>query len=169
MTDSSPMKTERQSSLLDIEKLRTRLNEKRKVLLADSVSQSVIDALSPVCEVTMNSKLQDESLEAELKKLNPMILVVRSTIVTRAHILAAPKLGLIIRAGAGFNTIDVNLLYFVFFLRVFYLFPNVCMFYVMVHAMTTCLFFSKKNMYVLSFFCQKYVTCFFFRKFAIVF
>ena len=116
MSKSSSPSSElkRHPSFNDIKKLKARLNEKPKVLLADTVSQSGVRALSALCEVTMNSKLQDESLEQELKKLNPTILVVRSTIVTRAHIVAAPKLGLIIRAGAGFNTIDVKWLHAVF-------------------------------------------------------
>lgn len=43
-----------------------------------------------------------------LSKQNPDVLVVRSTKVTKDAINAASNLKLIIRAGAGYDTIDFN-------------------------------------------------------------
>src|SRR5437763_1254109 len=55
--------------------------------------------------VEVRADLSAESLPAALGETN--ILVVRSTKVTAAAIEAAPQLSLIIRAGAGVNTIDL--------------------------------------------------------------
>lgn len=58
------------------------------------------------CEVTYQPGLKDEALAAEVEKLKPDVLVVRSTKVTEAILKAGP-LKLVVRAGAGYNTIDV--------------------------------------------------------------
>jgi D-3-phosphoglycerate dehydrogenase len=46
-------------------------------------------------------------LTAALSEEKPAVLVVRSTKVTPADVNANPKLQLVVRAGAGFDTIDV--------------------------------------------------------------
>lgn len=58
------------------------------------------------CEVSYQPKLKDETLAQAVREWAPDILVVRSTKVTE-EIVAAGRLKLIVRAGAGYNTIDV--------------------------------------------------------------
>ena len=79
-----------------------------RVLVADKFSPIVPDRLETAgCAVTVDFALKDEALLAALSRHNPQVIVVRSTRVTAAHIDAAPALSLIIRGGAGVNTIDV--------------------------------------------------------------
>ena len=78
-----------------------------KVLVADKLEQSGLDGLRALgCEVIYDPSLKEESLIEALRLHNPDILVVRSTKVT-APMLEAGDLSLVIRAGAGVNTIDV--------------------------------------------------------------
>jgi D-3-phosphoglycerate dehydrogenase len=78
-----------------------------RVLIADKFEQSGLDDLkSAGCEVFYQPAAQDEALVEEVKQLRPDVLVVRSTKVTEA-VLAAAALKLVVRAGAGYNTIDV--------------------------------------------------------------
>ena len=78
-----------------------------RILIADSFEQSGRDALDALgCEVRFSPKLKDESLVAEVGQFRPDVLVVRSTKVPEA-VLAAGALKLVVRAGAGYNTIDV--------------------------------------------------------------
>ena len=49
-----------------------------------------------------------EALTEALVRLNPDVLVVRSTKVKAAHFAAAPGLQLVVRAGAGFDNIDLD-------------------------------------------------------------
>src|SRR5580658_7270290 len=77
------------------------------VLIADKFEQSGQDGLqSAGCEVTYQPGLKDDALAEAVARLRPDVLVVRSTKVTEA-ILAAGALKLVVRAGAGYNTIDV--------------------------------------------------------------
>jgi D-3-phosphoglycerate dehydrogenase len=77
------------------------------VLIADKFEQSGQDGLkSAGCEVSYQPGLKDDALAREVGRLQPDVLVVRSTKVTDA-ILSAGVLKLVVRAGAGFNTIDV--------------------------------------------------------------
>lgn len=78
-----------------------------KILLADKIHPAAIEAFKaiPGAEVISQPTLTAEDLPANLADIN--VLVVRSTKVTRAAFEAAPKLGLVIRAGSGVNTIDV--------------------------------------------------------------
>ena len=79
-----------------------------RVLIADKLSPTVIDNLEAIgCAVTADPALKDDTLLAALSLHNPQVLVVRSTKVPATHIDAAPALSLIIRGGAGVNTIDV--------------------------------------------------------------
>jgi D-3-phosphoglycerate dehydrogenase len=78
-----------------------------KVLIADKFEQSGQDGLAAMgCEVTFQPDLKDEALVEAIRTLNPDVLVVRSTKVTESA-LAAGTLKLVVRAGAGYNTIDV--------------------------------------------------------------
>jgi D-3-phosphoglycerate dehydrogenase len=78
-----------------------------RVLIADSFEQSGRDALIGLgCDVRYEPKLKDQALVDAARHLGPDVLVVRSTQVSEAA-LEAPNLKLIVRAGAGYNTIDV--------------------------------------------------------------
>jgi D-3-phosphoglycerate dehydrogenase len=79
-----------------------------KVLVADKFEQSGIDGLAAAgCEVVYEPDLADEALARALARTNASVLVVRSTKVTEP-MLDAGGLSLIVRAGAGVNTIDVE-------------------------------------------------------------
>ncbi|HYL76019.1 MAG TPA: 3-phosphoglycerate dehydrogenase family protein [Bryobacteraceae bacterium] len=78
-----------------------------RVLIADKFEQSGIDGLQAAgCEVLFHPGLKDEALASQVEQSRPDVLVVRSSKVTEA-ILAAGALKLVVRAGAGYNTIDV--------------------------------------------------------------
>jgi len=79
-----------------------------KVLIADKFEESGIDGLKENgCEVVYNPDLKDDSLVEAIRDSKADVLVVRSTKVTEAA-LAAGRLSLVVRAGAGYNTIDVK-------------------------------------------------------------
>ncbi|MGZ0220051.1 MAG: hydroxyacid dehydrogenase, partial [Acidimicrobiales bacterium] len=76
-----------------------------KVLLADSLPASAVDRLIDAGdEVESRPELTAEDLPAAIAGFEA--LVVRSTKVTAQALDAADCLGLIVRAGAGTNTID---------------------------------------------------------------
>ena len=78
-----------------------------KVLIADKFEQSGRDGLQAIgCEISFQPDLKDDDLVEAIRKENPDVLVVRGTKVTEA-MLAAGQIKLVVRAGAGFNTIDV--------------------------------------------------------------
>ncbi len=78
-----------------------------KVLVADKFEQSGIDGLKAAgCEVVYEPDLKDDGLAAAIGSTQADVLVVRSTKVTEP-MLDAGRLALIVRAGAGYNTIDV--------------------------------------------------------------
>jgi D-3-phosphoglycerate dehydrogenase len=78
-----------------------------RVLVADKFEQSGLDGLSAAgCEVSYQPGLKDEALAQAVERFQPDVLVVRSTKVTEP-ILDAGALKLVVRAGAGYNTIDV--------------------------------------------------------------
>jgi D-3-phosphoglycerate dehydrogenase len=78
-----------------------------RVLIADSFEQSGIDGLTQCgCEVLSRPGVKDEALKAALAETQAEVLVVRSTKVTEP-MFDAGRLSLIVRAGAGYNTIDV--------------------------------------------------------------
>ncbi|HUE24459.1 MAG TPA: 3-phosphoglycerate dehydrogenase family protein [Bryobacteraceae bacterium] len=77
------------------------------VLIADKFEQSGQDGLKAAgCEVTYQPGLKEDALAEAVERLRPDVLVVRSTKVPEA-VLAAGALKLVVRAGAGYNTIDV--------------------------------------------------------------
>jgi len=78
-----------------------------RVLVADKFEKSGIDGLSALgCEVLSETELVDDALRVAIAEKKPEILIVRSTNVS-ASMLEDSSLSLIIRAGAGYNTIDV--------------------------------------------------------------
>ena len=78
-----------------------------KVLVADKFEQSGLDALKAAgCEVLFQPDVNGETLVAAIRDSQAPVLVVRSTQVTE-QMLDAGVLSLIVRAGAGVNTIDV--------------------------------------------------------------
>ncbi len=78
-----------------------------RVLIADKFEQSGRDGLEAAgCEVSYQPDAKDESLIEAIKGAQPDVLVVRSTKVTEGA-LDAGALKLVVRAGAGYNTIDV--------------------------------------------------------------
>jgi len=80
-----------------------------KVLITDKFSDGGIEAIKNLgCAVEYNQALKEQTLLEELTKEEYEILIVRSTIVTGDMIKASPSLSLIIRAGSGYNTIDVR-------------------------------------------------------------
>jgi D-3-phosphoglycerate dehydrogenase len=79
-----------------------------KILIADKFEASGIAELEALgCEVVSNPELKDEALVAAIRDSQAEVLVVRSTKVTEA-MLDAGRLSLVVRAGAGYNTIDVK-------------------------------------------------------------
>jgi D-3-phosphoglycerate dehydrogenase len=78
-----------------------------KVLVADKFEQSGLDALKAAgCDVIFQPEASGDALTAAIKQSEAPVLVVRSTQVTEA-MMDAGALSLIVRAGAGVNTIDV--------------------------------------------------------------
>ena len=78
-----------------------------KVLIADQFEPSGLEGLkSAGCEISYQAGLKDEALAREIERYRPDVLVVRSTKISEA-ILEAGALKLVVRAGAGYNTIDV--------------------------------------------------------------
>jgi D-3-phosphoglycerate dehydrogenase len=77
------------------------------VLIADKFEQSGRDGLQAIgCAISYQPDLKDDSLVAAIEKEKPDVLVVRGTKVTEPMLDAGP-VKLVVRAGAGYNTIDV--------------------------------------------------------------
>ena len=77
----------------------------------------IADKLDPITHQSLtklgfvihaDASLSDERLTQAIREYNPELLVVRSTKVRQEQIDASSSLSLIIRAGAGTNTIDVE-------------------------------------------------------------
>ena len=79
-----------------------------KILLADKLHPHSVQALQAISgvEVLNQPSLGPDDLPQAIAGVE--ILIVRSTKVNAATIAAADRLGLIIRAGSGYNTIDVE-------------------------------------------------------------
>ena len=78
-----------------------------RVLIADKFEQSGRDGLQAIgCDVSFQPDLKDDALTEAIRQQVPDVLVVRGTKVTEP-MLAAGQIKLVVRAGAGFNTIDV--------------------------------------------------------------
>ena len=78
-----------------------------RVLVADAFETSGLDGLKAAgCDVVYEPALADEALVNAIAASAADVLVVRSTQVTAA-MLDAGRLSLVVRAGAGVNTIDM--------------------------------------------------------------
>ena len=78
-----------------------------QVLVADAFEKSGLDGLRAAgCAVDYQPDLKDDALQAAIASSAADVLVVRGTKVT-AVMLDAGRLSLVVRAGAGYNTIDV--------------------------------------------------------------
>jgi D-3-phosphoglycerate dehydrogenase len=78
-----------------------------RVLIADKFEQSGRDGLLAIgCDVSFQPDLKDDALTEAIRHETPDVLVVRGTRVTEGMLAAGP-IKLVVRAGAGFNTIDV--------------------------------------------------------------
>jgi len=78
-----------------------------RVLIADKFEQSGRDGLQALgCEISYQPDLKDDALVEAIKRDTPDVLVVRGTKITEPMLEAGP-VKLVVRAGAGFNTIDV--------------------------------------------------------------
>ena len=78
-----------------------------RVLVADKFEKSGLDGLATSgFDVDYRPDAKDDALSAAIRESGAEVLVVRSTKVTRP-MLEAGRLGLVVRAGAGYNTIDV--------------------------------------------------------------
>ena len=78
-----------------------------RVLIADKLPHTANAALiEQGFEVLSNPDLAGDALIDAIASHDPAVLIVRSTRVTAEHIQAGSSLSLIVRAGAGVNTID---------------------------------------------------------------
>ncbi|MCA9292078.1 MAG: hypothetical protein KDA25_13180 [Phycisphaerales bacterium] len=80
-----------------------------RVLIADKFQASGVHALEHLgCDVTVEPDATATDVAALVRQHDPDVLIVRSTKVSADAISAATGLSLIVRAGAGFDTIDVD-------------------------------------------------------------
>jgi D-3-phosphoglycerate dehydrogenase len=78
-----------------------------KVLIADKFEKSGVDGLQALgCDISYQPDLKDDALVEAIRSVSPDVLVVRGTKVTE-KMLDAGQVKLVVRAGAGYNTIDV--------------------------------------------------------------
>jgi len=79
-----------------------------KILIADKFEDVGIKELKAIAdEVACEPGLKDEALARRVGEYQPDVLIVRSTKVQAPTLQAARNLKLIIRAGSGYDTIDV--------------------------------------------------------------
>ena len=80
-----------------------------KVLIADKFEKVGVDGLKELrCTVTSRPDVKAEELPAVMREIDPHVLIVRSKKVNAATLKAGTGLSLVIRAGAGIDTIDVT-------------------------------------------------------------
>ena len=80
-----------------------------RVLIADPFRAAGLEAMTAAgCTVQHDSSLSTETLAAAVQDFDPAVLVVRSTRVTSDVLEAGRALSLVIRAGAGYDTIDLE-------------------------------------------------------------
>jgi D-3-phosphoglycerate dehydrogenase / 2-oxoglutarate reductase len=79
-----------------------------KVLIADKFEKVGIDGLKELgCNVISRPDVKAEELPAVMREVDPAVLIVRSKKVNAEALKAGTGLSLVIRAGAGIDTIDV--------------------------------------------------------------
>src|SRR5216684_2080028 len=77
------------------------------ILIADKFEESGRAGLQAIgCDIAFQPDLKDDALVQAIKSVQPDVLVVRGTKVTEPMLDAGP-VKLVVRAGAGYNTIDV--------------------------------------------------------------
>ena len=80
-----------------------------KVLVADKFEKVGIDGLKELgCAVVSEPDVKADALPELIKRVDPHILIVRSKKVNAEALRAGTALTLVIRAGAGIDTIDVD-------------------------------------------------------------
>jgi len=80
-----------------------------KVLIADKLPEHALHALREAnCEIVVKIGLSVEDLASAVREFGCETLVVRSTKVPREVLTAQPHLEMVIRAGSGVDTIDVD-------------------------------------------------------------
>lgn len=80
-----------------------------KVLVADKFEKVGIDGLNELgCTVISEPNVKADALPEMIRKIDPNILIVRSKKVNADALRAGTALTLVIRAGAGIDTIDVG-------------------------------------------------------------
>lgn len=79
-----------------------------KILIADTIAESGIAQLEAAGHEIVQDKASGADLLDTLRTEKPHVLVVRSTKVNSDMMDANPSLELIVRAGAGYDTIDVD-------------------------------------------------------------
>jgi len=78
------------------------------ILIADSFNEAGVDAIRSLgCNVHCDASLDGESLTKAVNQHQPNAIIVRSTKVPQPVFEVADHLSLVIRAGAGYDTIDV--------------------------------------------------------------
>ncbi|NNE69499.1 MAG: hydroxyacid dehydrogenase [Rhodothermales bacterium] len=78
------------------------------ILVADKLSQTGLDRMQAAgCTVISEPTLNGDALVSALGAHNPDVLIVRSTKVPDPALAAAADLQLVVRAGAGYDNIDV--------------------------------------------------------------
>src|SRR5262245_43115146 len=79
------------------------------VLVADKFEPSSLDALrANGCPVRFEPDLTAATMTQAVRDHDPDVLVVRGTKVTAGTLQSAGRLSLVVRAGAGYDTIDVD-------------------------------------------------------------
>ncbi|MFH0981703.1 MAG: hydroxyacid dehydrogenase [Planctomycetota bacterium] len=79
------------------------------ILIADKFEAEGVEKLVALgCTITQDADLSGDSLVQAMKESPAQVLIVRSTEVNKAVLDAGKHLKLVIRAGAGYNTIDVK-------------------------------------------------------------
>lgn len=79
------------------------------LLVADNVADTGLQTLEEAGHTVISKPtLEGRALVETLKEERPEVLIVRSTQITPEALDASPHLGLIVRAGAGYDTIDVD-------------------------------------------------------------
>src|SRR3954463_14739493 len=80
-----------------------------KVLVADKFEKVGIDGLKELgCTVVSEPDVKPDALAEVVKRVDPQILIVRGKKVNADALRAGTALTLVIRAGAGIDTIDVS-------------------------------------------------------------
>lgn len=80
-----------------------------KVLIADRFEKVGIDGLKELgCTVVYEAEVKADALPALVQQIDPHVLIVRSKKVNADALRAGTALTLVIRAGAGIDTIDVD-------------------------------------------------------------